>query len=253
MKRVVNFTNRRRIDKNKVEIAINESSDGAVPTFTAQLDFGELNLPRDARIVISSYRLSFAMRFDWGTVGEPIPPSDTRLTETPINPMFRVMVLSPDRSGRIYAMCDRIRPTRGEDGVKSLLWLDEVDNLEEQVWRLDIGDANPVVQVNRGIANISNDARSNGVFRALVIPEVLRNILKQALIEDNADPDGETGDWEDWMEFLGQLEVGPIPKSGADGHRDAEETGEWIDKWVNAFVNDRLRARELYVASRSGN
>ena len=193
------------------------------------------------------------MRFDWGTVATPEPPADTRLTETPVNPRFRVMVLSPDGSGRIYAMCDRITPSRGEEGVKSLLWLDEVDNLGEEVWRLDIGDPNPVIQVNRDIGNISIDARRNGVFRALVIPEVLRNVLRRALIEDGADPDGETGDWEDWMEFLQQFDVGPLPKPANDDKRDPEETNQWIDRWVNAFVDNRLRARELYVVSRGGN
>ena len=252
MIRKVNFTNRKRIENSRTEIVISESAIADPPSFTAYFDFDDLDLPKDARIVISSYRLSFAMRFDWGTVGSPKPPADTRLTETPINPMFRLMVLAPDGSGRIFAMCDRIRPTRGET-PKSLLWLDEVDNLNEEIWRLDTGDGNPVLQVNRHVANISSDARGNGVFRALVIPQVLRNILQQALIQDDADPDGETGDWEDWMDFLNQYDVDPAPKFGAEGHRDPQETNEWIDRWVKAFVDDRLKAREMYIASRSRN
>ena len=252
MIRKINFTNRKRIEKSRTEIAISESVDGEPPSFTADFNFEDLDLPKDAQIVVSSYRLSFAMRFDWGTVDSPRPPGDTRLTETPTNPMFRVMVLAPDGSGRIFAMSDRIRPTRGEE-PKSLLWLDEVDNLDEEIWRLDTGDGNPVLQVNRLVANISSDARSNGVFRALVIPQVLRNILQQALIQDDANPDGETGDWEDWMEFLKHYDVDPVPPFSPDGHRDPQETNEWIDRWVKAFVDDRLKAREIYNATRSRN
>ena len=252
MIRRLNFTNRKRIDKSRVEISIRESPDNDVPTFDAVLDLGGLELPDDARVVVSPYRLSFAMRFDWGTVGSLIPPEDRRLTETPVNPQFRVMVLAPDGSGRIYAMCDRIKPKRG-DAPKSLLWLDEVETLGEEVWHLDIPDGNPTLQVNKSVSDISTDARNNGVFRALVIPQVLRGILQQALIYDCADPDGDSGDWEDWMEFLRQYDVGAIPVPSSTGDRDPEETNQWIDRWVNAFVNSRLKARELYVASRSGN
>ena len=248
MKRKVNFTNRIRIDKGRVEITITEY-DGSPPSFEADLNFDGLNLPQDARIVVSSYRLSSAMRFDWGTVGQPTKPADTRLTETPVNPKFRVMVLSPDGSGRIFAMCDQIRATLGKEGVKSLLWLNEVNNLGEEVWRLEIGDGNPEVQVNSTIPNISADARTNGVFRALAIPDVLRNILRQALIEDGADPDGESGDWEDWMEFLQQIDVGTLPKP-VDGKREMEETDEWINNWISKFLKTRLKAREIYIASR---
>ena len=185
MIRRLNFTNRKRIDKNRVEITIHIPSNGEVPTFDATLNFDGLKLPEDARVVISPYRFSFAMRFDWGTVGSPIPPEDRRLTETPVNPLFRVMVLVPDNSGRIYAMCDRLKPSRG-DAPKSLLWLDEVDTLGEEVWRLEIPDGNPTLQVNKSVSDISTDARTNGAFRALVIPPVLRSILQQALIYDRA-------------------------------------------------------------------
>ena len=252
MKRTVNFTNRQRIDKSRVEITIIES-DCQPPSFEANLDFGGLHLPLDAQIVISSYRLNFVMRFDWGTVGQPTKPADTRLTETPVNPKFRVMVLSPDGSGRIFAMCDQITPNLGEEGVKSLLWLDEDDNLGDEVWRLDIGDGNPVVLVNSAIANISADARSKGVFQALVIPDVLRSILRQALIEDGAEPDGETGDWENWMDFLKQFDVTTLPTPADNGKREPEETNEWINNWISEFLKDRLKARELYIASRSMN
>ena len=221
-----------------------------MPTFDAALDFDGLELPDDAQIVISPYRLSFAMRFDWGTVGHTQPPEDRRLTETPVNPQFRVMVLAPDGSGRIYAMCDRIKPKRG-DAPKSLLWLEEVDTLDEEVWRLDIPDGNPTLQVNESVSDISTDARSNGVFRALVIPQVLRGILQQALIYDHADPDGDSGDWEDWMVFLKQYDVGALPVPDNTGDRDADETNAWIDRWVNAFVGDRLHATAIYAESRA--
>ncbi len=253
MKRTFNFTNRLRIEKSRIDITILEAVGSEAPIFTAQMDFEGLDLPSDARVVISSYRLSFAMRFDWGTVGNPTPPENRRLTETPVNPRFRVMVLSPDGSGRIYAMCDRITPSRGEAGAKSLLWLDEVDHLGQEVWRLDMADANPILQVNQAIGNISTDARHSGMFRALVIPDVLRSILRQALIEENADPDGEASEWEDWMEFLQQFDVGPLPQSGSNDGRDPEETNEWIDRWVDAFVTDRLPARDHYLAARGGN
>lgn len=253
MKRTFNFTNRLRIEKSRIDITILEAVGSEAPLFAAQLDFEGLELPPEARIVISSYRLSFAMRFDWGTVENPTPPEDRRLTETPVNPRFRVMVLAPDGSGRIYAMCDRITPSRGEAGAKSLLWLDEVDDLGQEVWRLDTREGHPTLDVNQAIGNISTDARHSGMFRSLVIPEVLRSILRQALIEEDADPDGESGEWEDWMEFLQQFDVGQLPQPGPDGKRDPEGTHRWIDHWVNAFVNDRLPARDHYLAARSGN
>ena len=248
MIRRINFTKRVTIPKSKVEITVLDSENQGIPSFNAELDLSDLDIPSDGRIVISSYHRSSGMRFDWGTVENPVPPDDTRLTETPSGPKFRVMVLSPDGSGRIYAMCDKITPVRGDDGVKSLLWLEEVDNLGQEVWRLDLGDGNPVLKVNRSVADISRDARNNGVFRALVVPEVLRSVIKHALQNEQADIDDESGDWADWMLFLTQYNIGALPTNNTD--TDEEELARWIDDWVAAFVDDRLRARDIYLTSR---
>ena len=249
MIRRFNYTKRIKLAKSDVAIELSDARKNEPPTFTANLDFSSYDLPSDARIVISSYRLSFAMRFDWGTVSDPTPPEDTRLTETPEAPQFRVMVLAPDDSGRILAMADRVKPVRSS-GQQSLLWLNEAE-LGNEVWRLKIGDGMPTLEVNQSIGGISGIARSDQVFQSLVIPDVLREILRKMIIDDDASFDDPDSEWHDWMEFVKQIDIGDLPDAAGDDGRDAEAATQWIDSWIAAFLERRLQASRLYQESKA--
>lgn len=241
-----NYTGRKRILHNQVAITLHDADDGSAPTFTVELNLDDLELPPDARLVIVSSRNLAAMRFPWGTVGNPTPPANCRLDDTRNNPLFRVMAL--DESERLLALADRVQPRRA-NRRESLLPLLESD-LGNEVWQLDFGDVgdNPTLLVNRNIPGISASVRQDNAFRGLVIPEVLRAILNKAFIVDGHSPGDDAGDWGKWVGFV-QSFYDEDPPAGFNDENDAETLIKWIDGAVAAFANQRFNARSMYAAT----
>lgn len=245
MIRRFNFTERKRIDQERVKIEVTEAADGGPASFKAEINFDGMGLPADAPVTIEAYRGRMAMRFPWGTAGALTPHPDRRLVTIPDNPSFRVKVVAPDGSGALLAMANRIRPRR-EERHGSLLWLKPSDELGKEVWRLDFGDGSdpPTLLINRSVPGIETAARNDDAFHALVFPEVLRAVLVRALITDDADLDDEEGDWGGWLRFAHSLHDAPL-RSGDDDDRDARM--KWIDEAVEAFTRKHFHASDIYA------
>lgn len=246
MIRRFNYTQRRRIEQRRINIELSETDDDTPMSFSAELDLSGMGLPSDALVVVIANRDRSAMRFNWGTVADSTPPQDCSLTEIPSNPIFRVMVLASDGSGRLLALADRIKPKRGS-GQESLLWLQEED-LGKEVWRLDFADGNPTMLVNRNIPGISAAVREDEAFRSLVIPEALRAILTRALIVEEYDIDDDEGSWSEWIGFVQNFYDEEFPSISDD--EDATEKTEWIEGAVEAFTEKRFHASDQYATMR---
>ena len=246
MIRRFNFTERKRIEQERVQIEILESGDDRPPEFLATLNLDGMNLPPDAPITIEAYRGRAARRFRWGTVGTPASPLDRLLANIPDNPSFRVKVVASDGSGVLLAMANRIRPRR-EERQGALIWLEESNLLGKEVWRLDFGDGNPKLQVNKNISGIETAVLHDDAFRALVMPEVLRATLWHALIIQGEDLE-DAGEWSELVEFVRSFYDAPPPgASSSEDERIALLT--WIDGAVAAFTQKHFRASDLYMAT----
>ena len=246
MIRRFNYTQRKRIERERIEIEIDDLDDAVPPSFTAMLDLDPLKLPHNAPLIIEAKRSRSSIRFDWGTVGNPTPPSNRSLQNVPTNPTFRVIVVDPDGSGRLLALADNIRPQRAGAGPESLLWLEETE-LGKEVWRLDYGEhENPTMLVNKNIAGISEAVRNDDAFRALVIPEVLRSILTRAVIVDECEPDDDASLWNDWLNFVGDFYDVTLPSLSNIHDPDSADRMDWIENAVEAFATDRFPASEKY-------
>lgn len=249
MIRRFNYTQRKRIEKQRVSIELHETDDDRAATFSATLNLAGLQLPDDARLVIAASKGLSGRRFDWGTVGHPQPPPDRQLTQLSANPSFRV--IAQDADHKILALANNITPKRAA-GRESLLWLREAD-LGQEVWRLDFsGDpGRPVLQVNSGISGVSAAMRQDDAMRGLVLPAALRAILTRALIVDDADPTDPEGDWSDWFGFVRKFYLADYPGANADEQQDKSAVNGWIDGAVDAFTQKRFHARELYAKARA--
>lgn len=244
MIRRFNYTKRQRIEKQNIDI-VHDAEDSSDSGFSATLDLNDMDLPPDAQIVIEAKRERSSRRFHWGTVASPLPPQDSRLTDLPPNPSFRVMVVAADGSGRLLALADHLKARRA-GGTDSLLWLEEKD-LGKEVWRLDFGEqGNPTMFVNENISGISEAVRQDDAFRSLVIPEALRAILTRALIIDDCDPDDDAGPWNEWLDFVHEFYENNIPVASDDEREEANERRDWIDEAVDAFAKQRFPASDQY-------
>lgn len=251
--RKLNFTGRKKIPKSQISIGIRQGEDN-VKSFTAELNLNDLNLPPNAEVYIEAYRRHAYMRFPFGTVENIIIPENRSLSgfnpgETP---RFRVKVV--DRSaglGKIVASADKIFPNLGDTPAteRDFLLPVEHNDLGDQVWRLELKEDGPVLELNSLIENLRLSARSDGIFLSLVYPEVVRRVLTEILIgEKQNDPDCDEDDWQSqWLKYALSFPGIDDPPSVTSSLAEKEE---WIEDIVNAFCN-KWKVREKFSQSNS--
>ena len=257
MIREFNYTQRKRIESQHVQIEL--LSDGGAGTFSFEvaLNLEDLHLPSDSLVVIEAERDLVSNRFEWGMVGNPQPPESKDLSEVPFPPKFRAMIIAPDNSRRILALrndvkakWDRISQTAASE----LIHVQEED-LGQEVWRLDFGSSDdiPVLKVNKNMEGMSQAVRSDRAFRSLVLPEVLRSILSHMLFVEGAHPDDDDRlTWFGWFGFVSQFySLEDCPRSIETGDTEQRKaTSDWINAAVNSFTEQRFNASKQYAEAR---
>jgi hypothetical protein len=247
--RRLNFTGRKRINREHVRIALQEKP-GEPATFEADLgDLKEYKLPDDALVFVEARLQTRWMRFPYGTVGAITPCADRRLTEFDATDgvLFSVKVTSAtQRTGMMLAEADRI-PVRfpGEvDEPRLPLLPVKAEDLGQEVWRIDFSGPTPMLLINRAAGDKDTIARSP-LFMSLVYTAALREILTRIIHVEQYDDYDEEGDgWMDrWLKFATRLpNMGPVPG------KDDDDSELWIDDAVAAFANQQ-RMLDRFVAS----
>jgi len=253
--RSLNYTGRRRITKEEINLRLNQLPD-KTGTFDADIRLEKSHaLPENAVVCVEAYRGSSAswMRFPFGTVGALNPPVDRRLTDFDGTDgiLFRVKVTSPEKDqGLILAEADALStraPDEEEHSRQSILPVQSDKTLEKRVWRLDFKDE-PVLLVNSALGEKWDVVRDQA-FMALVMPEVLEAILIRILLVDKYpdDQDEEDGSWQSkWLRFVRSI-PGTTNQPDID-EKDALE--EWIEGIVGAFSR-KLRILDRYEEYRN--
>jgi len=249
MIRRLNFTGRRKIPRSRVTIRL-EPEAGGPPVFRAEYDLHGLGFPGEASVFVEAYNALSYMRFAFGTVARRADPPSTRLDEVTRRPLprFRLKVVDRrKRAGLLLGVADQIlplRPDEDESRRQPLLPVHFTD-LGDRVWRLDLDDW-PVLELNSRIEVIREVARSDEAFLALVYPEVVRRILRRAVItERQTDPEFDDSDWTTlWLRYACTLpEISPPPADASTAEAEA-----WVEEAVEAFCRAR-RVRTRYEAA----
>lgn len=237
MIRQFNYTNRKRIPKEKVHVILKEQGQQR-PSFDATVDLSDLKLPETARVYVEAYYRDSYMRFDFGTVAHIESQDDRTLSEIDNREAIysRVKVVDPlGEHGKILADVDGIIPN-SSDGHGARVAILEVkfeENLGSQAWSVELSDAaTPVLIVNKRLGS-KEYVRSDDVFFSLVYPAVVREILIRIIVIDEYDYDPEDDQWRQrWLYFVcGLPEVGLPPSDDRDAKYD------WIEGAVRAFCN----------------
>ena len=258
MIRRFNHTGRRTIAQRLAQVTLRKlASEEAC--FEIELDLNTYGFPGDARVRVDAWRSNAVQRWDFGTVDDLRQPSqaDRLLRDVPESAAFRVAVVAADDSGLLYGLSSKLTPRRtttGDDeeqAVESLLHVEVVDDLGQEVWRLDFGDEEPpVLQLNKSVDGIDQIIERDAAFRALVIPEVFRAILQRAVLVARVDPDDpEPNAWTDWLELAKQqapeAEVPALNDPSNASQRDAALS--WIEQVVQQFASqEELQAASAY-------
>ncbi len=239
MMRRLNHTGRKQIPRSRVIVRLRHAP-GSTYAFDARFDLADLGFPGDARLYVEAYNVTSYMRFAFGTVREPHPPSDTRLIEiSPVPlPKFRLKVVDPSlRHGLLLGSADQLLPLRPDEDLahkQPLLPVDFCD-LGERIWRLDLTDW-PVLELNSRIEGLAEAARTGDAFLALVYPEVVQRILHEiVVVENQTDPDFDDAAWTTlWLRYICSL-PGVEPPPQGDSVEARSRKAEWIDEAVQAF------------------
>jgi hypothetical protein len=253
MIRNFNYTGRKRIPRTLLDFSLADAELGPL-LFRAKLRLDSLNLPKDAAVYVEAYHSIFVMRFPFGRVGKIEVPRDRLLRELPTREVvhFRVKVVDEtSEHGRILAEADRITATRS--GKLSLLHVDPLP-LGDQVWRLNLDDLWPKMEVNSEIrdVNMFEIVRSNTAFRSLALPAILREILTHLVLrEPEVDMDTKDHWGSNWYRF-GQSLLGGMPcPTGAD-EEALNRKIEWIEDVVKAFCNKHGIAQMFKTSTQQG-
>ncbi len=233
----LNFTGRRRISKNHVTISV--TGIGGIETFSADLQLANYGFPDSAAVIIEAWRQLELVRFDFGTIGNLVPPASCRLSEfgTLAGLRFRIKVVSTEEPrGRLLAVGDRITPQIAEQQSLSRVPLLAVraQDLGREVWRLDFADE-PLLLVNPRVVPKKQLVQSVE-FQALVLPEILRSILSRILLVEQIRVPDDSDDWTSrWLKFAESMPgVGTAPDLA-----DPECDIDWIDSAISSFCRWR--------------
>ncbi|MEW6587441.1 MAG: hypothetical protein AB1442_17765 [Nitrospirota bacterium] len=233
--RTLNFTRRRRLTHQDIQITIADNN--GYSSFDATLMLDRYRLPEDADVFLEAYRQTQWMRFYFGTIGNVIPPEDRNLTDfdTSEGILFRVRVVaSTGKHGLLIAEADKIRPRKieGEEARGTgLLNISRSHDLGEEVFRLEYDDPQVLLKINASLNNCLALVEKH-VFISLVIPAILRDILNRILYVEKHTDTEDREDWRScWLQFATLL-----PNMTEPPARDEEDQfDDWIDSAVTSF------------------
>lgn len=227
--RRLNYTGCVRILRSDVQISVDASDP---PTFEHAFDLAGYEFPADARVVIEAQAHWTLMRFDVGAASDKPDSAPVSLSEfeSPDGIRFRLKVIGVgDIAGLILGEADGVSAADadGREDSRSFLAVQPAE-LGDVAWRLSFAGTEPLLQINEKLGDWRSFMRRPEV-RALVLPELFRQLLAEAL--DNP-PDSEAADtWQAATLGMVAVSAGPRP-TGSDP--DALEV--WIDAAVSAFA-----------------
>ena len=158
MKRRINSTGRRRIERGHVAIRLQTTPGQERPRIQATFDWEDLDLDPSAQIVLESRFKDFAQRFPWGTVARPAPEGDPVISDVPSDQriFFRVKAVEPS-THRLLALARQLYPIgeEGEDGGRRELFRVRTRPLGQELWRVVIEeDGAPFLELNEEVPDV---------------------------------------------------------------------------------------------------
>lgn len=236
MKRHMNWTGRKRIGLEHIEIRLFDATKTEPRRFEAQFPgLAVLGLDDGARIVVEPYVKASSMRFEFGTIRDQEAPANTGLTDIDAAGavMFRVRIVDTVIvPGRVLANAERIQARdEGESSNdrKCLLPLKEAD-LGEAVWELELTRGQgPYLVINKRIPQIAVKMKTDPLLQGAVFPIALEKIVTAIVCDTEfTDELPWVEQWTSWIEELVGMRV-------PDGDDD-EENIQFVTDVVGTFV-----------------
>lgn len=243
MKRRFNYTGRKRISREKINIVLNKDNKGKILSFSVDINLNGEGFYGEPKILIEAYHRTEHKIFDFGNAADGAVARDLSLKELPYTDNLKFRVLVVDSEERILADADGITPEQ-EAEEKPILPV-EFRDIGRQVWKVEFvaDEGAPVLVLNSNIPNIENHARSPQLIMD-VYPAVIREVLKHMVFVEGIESPAEPSvSWHaDWLEFSNILCPFLQIPDYLDPRNDsfnADDVLEWIEGIVNEFCHGR--------------
>jgi len=238
MKRRMNFTGRKKIYRNQVEVHLDKTDSGELQ-FILDLNWDNMEVPSTAEVAIEAYVGSNVQRFDLGTLGSVEFPITKTLSEFFSDVVyFRIKLINrEDGLGKLLASCSGV--SAGIGGKRTSLLPVAYRDLGDLIWRINFDRDVPHLEINRQYRSdipIADIVQGNPGFQALVFPAVLEELLTHILII-NEHTEIEGDEWQSQWLFFASLLPGvksleELPPRPMENVSDYEV---WIEDAVDSF------------------
>ena len=247
MQRTLNYTGRDKIEKKQALFSFSDQP-GDYPVFNVAFNIATDAYPENAAVYVEAYYKETRQRFNFGTVGNVVPPADRTLNELDLSgpTLFRVLIVDESgRHGMLLASGEQFRADEGDDDERksSILAVRKYD-LGQLPWRVHFepGSA-PELHLNSKIENAIDKMKNNPTFQSLILPAAFRQVLLHYLWNDE-DTDGNEH-FEKWMGFASLFAEGK-PETDCP-----QELSAWVEEVVEGF-SGQFHLNDMLVNSERG-
>lgn len=251
MKRRFNYTGRKKIYREYISLFLNRDNED-IKSFSLELDLEKMNFKQDYKIYVEVYNKTDAKRFDFGTTGKKITPSDTSLSDIAYyrNIKFRILIVDETgKHGRIIAHADRIIPETDTE-IIPILPVD-FEDLGKQVWKISFSDIEgaPILILNKNIPNIETIPKTDPQFFMYIIPTIIREILFYIYFVEKIDSTQDPSiEWhKNWLNYAKNI----LPNENPPENNDDSSQFEiivWIDKVIEEFCYNYNNKWDSFVS-----
>ena len=208
-----------------------------------KLDFSKYGFSGSERVIVIARAGNTSRRYELGSVSNwAQDPQDLHGLDFSRPLRFRLLVRE-EGAPKLLASAESLR-CMGDGDIESLLPVVSTD-LGQRLWRLEITADGAELQCNESVFPSGASAESYAPFRALVLPEALRQILEYLAREPEllSGDDSIWVDWGMWMRLL-RIEVPPP--------MDEELRKQWVNESTGRFCDHFKTADDLQIFLEKG-
>ncbi len=236
-RKTINWTERKKISQNCVEIQRTEVGTGQPEQVNVQIKLPANEFPESAFVAIEAYRRQLSKRFECGSVGNLKIPNPLRLDifSSDKLPSLRLLVVDRDgHPGRLLGTIEKIQiPGSGRKTVsKNSILLVDIGTLTNETWKVSINPiTGPRLIVDKRIRDIRSRIRTDPEVYSFILPSAFQQILMAIAFSGNFyEDDDHSESWiEKWLKFCKHLGVKDDPRD------DTVDKDQWMEDCFKKF------------------
>lgn len=202
MQRNYNFTSRQKVNRDEVSFSFVDAQASPL-VFNVVFNFEADKYSKEAHLFIEAHVKETRQRFDFGTISQPTSPDDLTLDKLDPtgNPIFEVLIV--DQHGSILAIGNGMKAYDDDDKERRSAIAVLSRPLDQLSWKVDIEkNQQPELIINSRIPDFMEKIKSNALYRGLIIPAVMKQVLTCYLLNnDSDDTDDEDRYRKQWLEL----------------------------------------------------